>query len=461
MPLEIRHERLIFLTPSGAAHEVMSFDLMNTGHEDLNLEPRWIEFRFSDAPTRLLQAVCGGAEPAYDHEETVNTWTYRLGAGGVIPKGHAQRHAVLVERHGLATVGADGALAIAEASFNDQFVGADAPFVRNDVLVFPQRATHRCVEAQANRVSTRVAAFTGNAPHHRLVASCARRGAARGVALLDDMIAECYRRLASTLVDTQVAPASSQDLAVLARLTAQVLGDAAFVQELSATDEWSLREAVDTLWTVRDSVASSLPAPMSSDYILRIAETRVREVEAFLAANPTRRVPRDLGEVLLCSLRFLSSCQRDAPRWKSSTPDEEALHDALQVFFTAAELAATRELEVNNGRLDLLVQDVPMELKADTFGGDVVRLHEAHGQQAAEYAVRTEQPVGILLGLDLSPPSTVHGPQLDERIRVLPARSSTGQETPIVTILASAYQSKPSSLQTRKARLRRVATPGV
>jgi phage terminase large subunit-like protein len=85
-----------------------------------------------------------------------------------------------------------------------------------------------------------------------------------------------------------------------------------------------------------------------------------------------------------------------------STPDEEALHDAMQVFFTAAELTATRELEVNNGRLDLLVQDVPMELKADTFGGDIVRLHEAHGQQAAEYAVRTEQPVGILLGLDLS-----------------------------------------------------------
>jgi len=213
------------------------------------------------------------------------------------------------------------------------------------------------------------------------------------------------------------------------------------------------RQIVLKLHSLRDRIAVA-PMPQS-DRLVDILRFTIQNVRNEIIKHGIRNPPpRSLHTVVGHLLRFADSCRRGSPFDKKVR--EKDFHRHLQIFLQgAANGPVESEVDMGRGRIDLLLDDTPIELKAQKLGKDPKLGVSQYLQQAANYASDRSVATGVLVVLDITDRTheKQHSAPLSTSVDVcaVQSRRSIGgtSYTTLVVLVIEAFPPNPSSLSVK------------
>ncbi len=164
-------------------------------------------------------------------------------------------------------------------------------------------------------------------------------------------------------------------------------------------------------------------------------------------------MPDRFHESLQILLMFCQSLRKSPFDWAKDY-SEKAFQSRLHQFLCDTQNSVEREVATGPGRVDFLLINTPVELKAIPLKDDPGKIAGQHSQQAADYASIRGYGIGILLVLDTQNRSAenAHRPHLSEECIVKPILSMVGvggtSTTLVVTITVGAFPPISSALKT-------------
>lgn len=452
-----RYERRIFVEEGCDVEELVSLTCTNLGPEEVSLDDQTVRFLFTEAETEGMGAWGPDRTlPDFSTERSESQTTIVVDTRGAISPGASATYGAHVRREQSASKDSKR-LSLNERNWRDDFGEYDPTSVISEtVVVFPASNYRRWVVAPgAALVSSRVAVWSEPLQRGRrkpLIAYCESGRIPHALRVFDDLLAECYRTIATRDAGVEVPvgwPAADiegwLEIANEALPARAARGFDGFLRANGACSSALLQH----LWALRPALERSSRAQPFDDAPVVADDVVVRVQHVHSTAEIPSPLSHGLADVIDAVLTFVADCQGGARRWREGA-DEVELHREVQTWMRAHSIACESEPEMNNGRIDLLAADVPIELKAGEFFGDPNILLEHHGQQAAEYAVRRVKGAGLLIGLDTSAPADPrHGPHLRHRvvIETVPASRPQGAGTVVLALLISANPQQPSRLR--------------
>lgn len=334
-----------------------------------------------------------------------------------------------------------------------------SPITASITCVFPRDQALREVAAhQATWITTRMARWDGIA-----VGTGLKRHAARitdafappATIAVDDAIAEVFRILCADSAAEFHDPADA--IRALADVPAKYQADLRDITahlslyfSLPPVERYiRLRQLLPVLERIQRQLVVA-PTPVSRD-AKKVRAALLHDVRHATEKHHVQTpLPGSLARVVGELLRFNEECRLGEPFKKSSK--EAAFHNRLATF-TRGSIGITRsEEKTGRGKLDLMLDDTPVELKARCLGRHPEKAITRHIPQAAAYASRRGVSVGVLAVLDKTDRRSAvgHDPPMSHQARVfvVPSRRSIAGpgHTIVVAIAIEAFPPNPSSL---------------
>lgn len=215
-----------------------------------------------------------------------------------------------------------------------------------------------------------------------------------------------------------------------------------------------IRLALDELYGIYKNCAKSRLRPSTTKDIIKAQELLERGIIDLRTQHSSKLpIPDRFHESLQILLMFVQSLRKVPYDW-SKDCSERAFQDRLHQFLSDTQSPVEREVVTGPGRVDFLLINTPVELKAIPLTGEPNKTAAQHGQQAADYASLRGSGIGILLILDTQKRSPIkaHRPHLPDETNVgvftsVPSLGGTSN-TIVVTLSIMAFPPAASSLKT-------------
>lgn len=466
-------ERYSFVQQNGDIEEYVAYVLQNNGDSPFPLSGKYLKHDFTDSVDTVL-SVSDGLEAyggcLYGSVDGI----FRVGLelrGDIAPHG-TRIIGAHVRRRKLADAQPD------EAHLEDPlrirslsaFPGATLDALV--VYVFPADDLRRKVVATGAKYTTTRLARWDYTPQPDVLERW--RAKSQDATLppatygIDDAIAEIYRVVAADAAGT--AHDTSEAIRFLDEIPEDFRKAAADARQF-LSEYWThifeqrqlrARQIALTIHSLRDRIAVA-PIPQDAKHldVLRFTTQAVlNKVSEHSIPSPP---PRSLTTVVSHLLRFADSCRRGDPFDKSVR--EQDFHRRLRTFLQGANGPVESEVQMGRGRIDILLDDTPIELKAQKLGKNPAQGVSRHIQQAANYAADRRVSAGVLVILDLTDRTseTQHGAPLPRNIDVLavPSRPAIGGKayTALVVLVIEAFPPNPSSLGVKNQRRKSARSP--
>ncbi|QRN93986.1 hypothetical protein JRI60_33175 [Archangium violaceum] len=463
--IHITIERYSFIQPNGDIEEYVAYALQNNGSTPHPLSGKHFHHGLTDSENTVLMAsdgLSGFLDPHGGCEFATmpnGVFLVALNLRGHIAPGKARIVGVHVRRRKLANAQPN------EANLDDPLTRRefsafpDARIEAVVVYVFPVDPIRREISATGAILKTTRLVRWEYTPHPNIL----ERWRARALdAILppatfsiDDAIAEFYRVFAADAAGTVHEPAEA--IRLLEELpesfaNATIEARQFLIQYRTYPFEERqirARQLVTTLHSLRDRITVT-PMPLGAKHldVLRFTIQDVRnKIDEHGILSPP---PRSLQTVVSHLLRFADSCRQGSPFGKNVR--EKDFHQRLLTFLQGANGPVQSEVTMGQGRIDLVLDDTPIELKAKKLGKNPAQGITRHFEQAASYASGRTVAAGVLVILDLTNHTheTQHSAPLSSNIKVVPVKTKKTirgtNHTVLVVLVIEAFPPTPSSL---------------
>lgn len=433
---EVLWRRVVELHRDGEIDEYCSFTITNRSNTAFGLD-HWLQFIATDSPTNVVVGASDGlgGRPAYEADWLGGRFVVAARALGSLAPNESRTLGAHIRRSDRAWAN-DHKVSLDDPTFLEDLQALHASTISAEVvLVFPRSETWRSVEApRARTVTSRTAVWRLPVAREALfqIRAVWQRGAfvPRPVRDYDDRIANEYLGIAksSATFDPSAADASPAAVAIKSH--------AKLAEELEAG---------------RVQVVTG--GPRCSNTATEALDRIMDEVSTLLAEDGRKEVlDAAFADTLMELLSFAEKQRQSGSQGWPSNVLEKQFQERLYDFLAARGATVLPEAVVGDGRIDFMLSETPIELKARPLGAQRVEQAMQNAQQAAEYAARKGRSVGILMVLDTSRRATdIHGPRFDEDVvvRSIPAKDSLSgrSHTVVVIFLLTAFPTKPSKLR--------------
>jgi hypothetical protein len=135
-----------------------------------------------------------------------------------------------------------------------------------------------------------------------------------------------------------------------------------------------------------------------------------------------------------------------------SNGEVEGFHRHLQSYFGTESIFGMppmqSEPDTAKGRLDLLIDNVPVELKLEDRKTFTSReIVESNEQQTAEYVANVHEKYGILVVLDIAVGRNQPASRLEDDVLLRQVQNISGNATPVVGVIIRMPDNRPSDLK--------------
>ncbi len=481
--LELTFERRIFARDTGAVDEFMTCVLRNRGDAEIDVDGKWLHFTVtssSDCEFVAAHDTGTGGVP----EGKVGPWDGRFLVGLQV-RGNVEAHATRIigihlRRSDTAFV-TEGEITLRDPTgFHST---SDWPLTRTTwevSVTFPEDGVGReLITGRSGTPHTSRTAewkFAHLGPRMQLIeAKCRRQYVPANLRTYDDLIAGLLerigRRAAGTLSEADARAIVLRATERHASLIADASGALTEPVDLSDLDaitdksQRELRHSVRLLMAARKLVEGMTRTPRADSQISDIRDKLyMQAIEEHSKAGATSPIPEQFADCLHNLLRFANERRNLGSSLWGDAPTEKVLHDKLEEFMRASNQKVDRELNVANGRLDLLLSGTPVELKGAELSLQPIDSDHKYAQQAADYGAQCHSGVVVLMVLDTTKHDGARAPRphllADTDVAVVESRSSLRvSKTVVVIIVLHAFPPVPSSLIGSTTRRRKTKPP--
>jgi hypothetical protein len=464
--IHITIERYSFVQTNGDIEEHVVYVLRNDGNSPFSLSGKYFQYILTDSEN-TVRTASDGLDGFLDPHVGCEFATLPSGGflvvlrlrGQIAPQG-TRVIGVQIRRRKLADVRPSEAYLgdpLTRRSFS-AFSGASVEAIV--VYVFPADDLRRDVSADDTKLKTTRIARWEYVPHPNLLQRRWAKALDAAVPLatfsIDDAIVEFYRVLAADAVGATYE--TTEAIRLLDELPATFAKDAhearQFLLDYGTYSfeqrQMRARQLVETLHLLRERIAIA-PIPQGGKHLdlVRFTTQAIHNKinQYAIPSQPPRKLAKALEHLLL----FADSCRKDDPFERGVK--EQDLQKRLRIFLHGASSdSVLSEVSIGRGRIDLLLYDTPLELKARKLGKNPAQAVIQHFEQAANYASDRRVAAGILVILDLTDRTheTRHGAPLSSNIDVVAVESRKAIRgtayTALVVIVVEAFPPNPSSL---------------
>jgi len=459
-------ERRAFIESDGSVDDVLTLSVTNTGATQQDLDGLYLPFYATDANEDRVIAVSDGlaGTPGWQADVLEGRFTVVVHLRGALGWEQTRMVGVHLCRRGRAALWPE------RIHFADPFLLRESFTRAEGTVVFPNSEHRRLVAQDATVRTSRTATWVLDVPTvgpQQMVAYCEAGQVSVAVRRLDDGLALAHRAAALTSTG-EGAPIQAAQRTLLEALTATeasgweldqarvAVGALAACETLSAVPRYErLRRAIKACLDARELVRRARPVMVSSSQVEPVLLYLLQQID-LQREEADLRTPRpdDLEVSLRYLLDFAAWWRRDGVRdWRSGMRETDFQRQLRHYLGIRVDDPDTlmRELPIERGRVDFLLIDTPVELKAVLLTGGRT---EPYLQQVAAYVAARGSSVGVLMVLDTTDRSAerTHLPPLGDQVSVklVPAVASAGKPTEptlLVVLILDALPPHPSDLR--------------